>query len=223
MCYRNHRLWDHFPYPWNEQKFHAASNGSEPWPARDYVCPRNLQMSQAVTAACPKCQSLKFFYCAMEKFLKRKFTFFLKRGNIPLSPRPDKIALPPLPNGRCYRHVCDHAAAQQGITCGVLWCWICAVAHICTGVPNTADTSSAQRIFRGCFKSLQRIAPHVSSQEFNLSGCALSFKDNWHVLVLVPSWTREVKSTHWNGSQYFIEPSHTGRTFVFSGDMQGWR
>lgn len=33
-----------------------------------------------------------------------------------------------------------------------------------------------------------------------------------HILVLDPSWTREVKSIDWNGFQRFLRPFHIGRT-----------
>ena len=118
------------------------------------------------------------------KSFLREILHFFKRGNTPLSSRPEKIAVPPLPNWGCYHHVCNHAAAQHNIMCDLLWFLICAAAHICTwcashAVSNIADTGITHRKFRGCFKGLWRIAPYASSQEFNLSSSSLSIKADW--------------------------------------------
>ena len=163
---------------------------------------------------------------AWKSFLRENL-HFVRRGNTPLSPRPEKIAVPPLPNWGCYHHMCNHAAAQHSITCDLLWCLSMQQHTSVPGVPvMQCPTLQTPASHIGNLEVAVRAfeeSPHMCLPKILTCLAVLSIKADWHILVLVPSWTREVKSIHRNGLQHFLWPFHIGITWLFPGEMQGWR
>lgn len=154
----------------------------------------------------------------MEKFLKRKFTF-LKKKKYPsvTKTRENSCSSTAKLRAWCHHHARNHAAAEHNIMC-YLWRSVYAAAHICTRCAGyqrptlqtpTSHIQNSEAASRA-FKTLPGMYPPKSLT--CLAVLRVLKLIDLHVLVLDPSWTREVKSIDWNGFQHFLQPFHTGRT-----------